>query len=94
MNLDPKIYPLNPNQQLTQKNENYLKLIQGYEELTDLYTEQGKNVATILDKETVLTNPTATINALANIDGLRDQILFQQGKIQQLRKTAGLLLEE
>ncbi len=75
-------------------NRQYLELVRSYETLSDLYNIQGDNVDTILDKDTLFTNPEEAADAFSQMDDTRDLILIQFGKIDQLRKAAGLPEED
>ncbi len=79
---------------LEDKNEKYLNLISGYEELSRLYYVQGSNFSKITDMNLYETNPAEVANAFTSAKEYKDRILIQQGRIMEQRKNAGLLIEE
>jgi hypothetical protein len=83
---------LNENEldRLNKSNDEYIKLISGYEELSDLYSYQGQNVGVITDPYVLTNNPAEFYDALDSIKDYKDRILVQQGRIMELRKTAGM----
>ena len=83
-----------PYKDLEEKNEKYLNLISGYEELSKLYYVQGSNFATITDIDLYQTNPADVADAFSSSKEFKDRILIQQGRIMEQRKNAGLLIEE
>ncbi len=83
-----------PYKDLEEKNEDYLNLISGYEELSHLYYVQGQNFSTITDMSLYETNPADVADAFTSSKEFKDRILVQQGRIMEQRKNAGLLIEE
>lgn len=79
---------------LAEKEESYLNLIAGYDELSRLYNFQGQNFSTITDMSLYQTNPEEVYEALASSNEFKDKILVQQGRILEQRKNAGLLIEK
>ena len=88
--IDPQLTQPTIYKQLQLKNNQYQELILAYEELSRLYYEQGANIATVLDRNTLLNNPDKATQALKEVDRIRGLIILQQGRIIELRKTAGL----
>lgn len=80
-------------QDLEEEHRDYLNLINGYEELSNLYYYQGQNVASITNLSLYETNPGQVAEAYESSKEYKDKILVQQGRILEQRKNAGLLNE-
>lgn len=70
--------------------DKYFNLIEGYEELSNLYYYQGQNMNVITDLNMIENNPSEVADAFRSADSYRDKILVQQGRIIELRKSAGI----
>jgi len=81
---------LSPIQQIRVRNERYSQVIQGYEELANLYFEQGENLKIVLDKDMILQNPHEVVDAFRSMDQYRSLINIQMGRLLELRREAGL----
>lgn len=81
---------LSPIQQVRVQNERYSRVIQGYEELANLYFEQGQNLKIVLDKDMILQNPQEVVDAFKSMDQYRSLINVQMGRILEQRREAGL----
>lgn len=81
---------LSPIQQIRVQNERYSRVIQSYEELANLYFEQGQNLKIVLDKDMILQNPQEVVDAFKSMDQYRSLINVQMGRILELRREAGL----
>ncbi len=81
---------LSPIQQIRVRNERYAQVIQSYEELANLYFEQGQNLKIVLDKDMILQNPQEVVDAFESMDQYRSLINIQMGRILELRREAGL----
>ena len=78
---------------LSEKSQQYLDLITGYEELSNYYFYQGQNVSAITNWNLYETNPEEVAEAFESAKEYKDKILVQQGRIMELRKQAGLINE-
>lgn len=78
---------------LDRKHKDYLNLINGYEELSNLYYYQGQNVASITNLNLYETDPEQVAKAYESSKEFKDKILVQQGRILELRTQAGLINE-
>lgn len=65
-------------------------LVNGYEDLSKLYYEQGNNISVVLDTDTLINDPLKVRTALKSMNDYRDMINVQYGRIIELRKSAGL----
>ena len=74
---------------LEEKQGKYEDLIRGYEELSGLYTVQGENINIITDTNMLTNYPNEYFEAYQSIGEVRDKIIFQEGRISEMRKEAG-----
>lgn len=88
--MESESYPVSY-EDLEKRNDELLKLIDGYEQLSDLYYYQGQNVSVLTNFDIYETNPAEVAEALSEADRYKDKILVQQGRIMELRKSAGFL---
>ena len=76
------------------KSEQYLDVINSYQEISRLYYYQQQDIDIIADYNNWQDNPEELYDALSSYKQKKDEILFQLGRIYELRKKAGLSASE
>ncbi len=83
-----------PYQNLMDKIDRYDNLLEGYEDLSKLYSDQGENLSIIFNTTLWETHPEEIEQALASMKQYREKIINQRGKIDGLRKAVGIPAED
>lgn len=73
-----------------QRNKELLRLVDGYEDLSNLYQIQGQNVGVVLDRDIALTHPEEIDDAYDSMSQYKNMIQLQYGRIIEMRHDAGL----
>ena len=76
-------------QDLEESQGKYGDLIRGYEELSNLYSVQGKNLDILTDSNILTNFPEEYFEAYKSVGEYRDKIIFMQGRVSELRRVAG-----
>lgn len=82
--------PAHENPPFLERQESYDELIVAYEELTDLFLYQNQDAEIMSDPEMIINFPEEADDAYRSYQQKRDEIIFQAGRISELRKNAGL----
>lgn len=77
-------------QSVSSHNKDLLRLVGGYEALSNLYQIQGQNISVILDKDLYLDHPEEIKEAFDSIEQYRKLIQIQYGRILEMRYRAAL----
>lgn len=74
------------------KNTQYLEVIDSYQEVSKLYNYQQQDMDIIADYNSWRANIGEVYEAINSYKQKRDEILFQLGRVYELRKKAGLTI--
>ena len=90
MGTNPEPSQGSPAAEIARQNQNLLRVIDGYEKISHLYSLQGQNVGVVLSPDIIYNHPEEIRDAMNSIDQYRSEIIKQEGKIEQLRQDADL----